>query len=137
MTSSTDTADEPMDVATSQDLSPPRKRSKKRHFDVRLKEVILNVYKYATKKKSLTTAADDIVEEVALKIGICKRSVYKVVREYRTRHSFAAPLTNQNRKHCIDLVDHGDKSAIRRKVHQFVFRNELPTIHRVLKEVND
>ncbi|VEN46476.1 unnamed protein product [Callosobruchus maculatus] len=92
--SSTDTADEPMDVASSQYLSPPRKRSKKNHFDVRLKEV-------------------------ALKIGIYKRSVYKVVREYRTRHSFAATLTNQNRNRCIDLVDHDDKSAIRRKVHQF------------------
>ncbi|VEN41814.1 unnamed protein product, partial [Callosobruchus maculatus] len=126
-----------MDLATSQDLSPPRKRSKKSYFDVRLKGVILNVYKYETQKKSLTAAADDIVEEVELKIGICKRSVYKVVREYRTRHSFAAPLTNQNRKRCIDLVDHGDKCAIRRKVHQSFFRNELPTIDKVLKEVND
>ncbi|VEN37080.1 unnamed protein product, partial [Callosobruchus maculatus] len=124
-----------MDEATRQDLSLSTKRSKKSHFDVRLKEVILNVYKYETQKKSLTTAADDIVEEVALKIGICKRSFYKVVREYRTRHSFAAPLTNQNRKRCIDLVDHGDTSAIRRKVHQLFFRNELPTIDKVLKEV--
>ncbi|VEN38809.1 unnamed protein product, partial [Callosobruchus maculatus] len=122
-----------MDVATSQDLSPPKKRLKKSHFDVRLKEA----HKYETQKESLTTAADDIVGEVALKIGICKRSVYKVVREYRTRHSFAAPLTNPNRKRCIDLVDHGDKSAIRRKVYQFFFRNELPTIDKVLKEVND
>ncbi|VEN61295.1 unnamed protein product, partial [Callosobruchus maculatus] len=124
-------------VATSQDLRPPRKMSKKSHFDMRLKEVILNVYKYETQKKSLTTAADDIVEEVALKIGICKRSVYKVVREYRARHSFAALLTNQNRKRCIHLVNHGNTSTIRRKVHQFFFRNELPTIDNVLKEVND
>lgn len=34
------------------------------------------------------------------------------------------------------MIDDFDKNAIRRKVHQFFFRNEIPTVDSVLREVN-
>ncbi|KAG5897793.1 hypothetical protein JTB14_020010 [Gonioctena quinquepunctata] len=44
--SSTDTADESTEMC----LSPPRQRSKKTNFDIKTKEMILNVYKHETQE---------------------------------------------------------------------------------------
>ena len=80
---------------------------------------------------------DDIALIVSNLTGICKRSVYNVLKEYKSNKHFSAPKTNQNRKNIIDLLDDADKNAIRRKVHAFYFKNELPTIDEVLSEVNN
>ena len=131
MSSSTDTADEVVDYS----LSPVRTRSKKRHFSADMKEVILNVFKNESEKDKTST-----IEEVAVKVadivGICRASVFNVLREYRMNHTFSEPITREHRKGIVTSLDEADKHAIRRKVHEFFFRNEIPTIDKVLEEVN-
>ncbi|VEN35550.1 unnamed protein product [Callosobruchus maculatus] len=51
-------------------------------------------------------------------------------------HSFSEPITREHRKGIVTSLDEADKHAIRRKVHEFFFRNEIPTIDKVLEEVN-
>lgn len=130
--SSTDSADESTTIC----LSPPKKRSKKSHFDIKTKGMILNVYKHETEENPLQLK-DEIINKVANKTGVCSRSVYNIIREYTTNHKFSAPKTNQNRKKIVDLVDDFSRNAIRRIVHQYFFRNELPTLDKVLKDIND
>lgn len=132
MSSSTDTADEPIPI----ELSPPKKRSKKSHFDIRIKEILLNLYKYEVQEDAISPI-DHIVEKVANKSGVCCRSIYNVVREYKRKHEFVEPKTNQNRKRIIDSMSEFDKNAIRRKLHQYFFKSEFPTIDKVLKDVNE
>lgn len=80
---------------------------------------------------------DEVVDKVASKTGVCGRSIYRIIREYKDKHEFSEPKTNQNRTNIIDSVDEFDKNAIRRKVHQYFFRSELPTIDKVLRDVNE
>lgn len=117
-------------------LSPVRKRSKKTHLTVEMKEVILNVFKSETRHNQEITVNENVLK-VAEKVGVSRASVFKVVREHKLEGSFAKPRTNPKRTTAVEKVDNADKHAIRRKVHQFFFRNEVPTIEKVLKEVND
>lgn len=130
--SSTDTAHEDVEVG----ISPPKKRSKKGHLDVRMKEIILNVYK-CEMRENPTLVLEELQNRVADKTGVCSRTVYNVIKEYKETHTFSAPKRKLTYKKYIDSIDDFDKNAIRRKVHQFFFRNELPTIDKVLREVND
>lgn len=128
--SSTDTASE---VDTF--LTPPKRRSKK-HLNVEMKQVILNVYKHEIVENQ-TSTIDEVVLKVSRKVGVCRASVFNVIREYKRNHTFSEPNTNKNKKTIVKSLDEADKHAIRRKVHDFFFKNEIPTIDKVLKEVNE
>nr|CAH7765939.1 unnamed protein product [Callosobruchus chinensis] len=130
--SSTETAEE---VDSSVELSPPRRRFKKRHLSVEVK-IILNVYKHEL-EDSADVTINEIVQKVADKVGTCRASVFNVLKEYKDSHSFSEPRTNQNRTSLIELVNDADRHAFRRKVHEFFFRNEIPSIDKVLRVVNE
>lgn len=117
-------------------ISPPRKRVKKGHLSVKEKEMILNVYKCEMQNNPEDVIVN-IVKTVSNKTGVSCASVYNVIRDYKNSHTFAAPKTNQNRKNSFDAIDDFDRNAIRRKIHNFFFKNEMPTLDKVLKEVND
>lgn len=129
--SDTESADENV-----QPLSPARKRIKKNHIDIRTKEILVNTYKHELQENP-ALALTDIQQKVADKLGVCSKTVFNVIKEYKTTHTLVEPKTNQNRKKSIDTIDDFDKTAIRRKVHQYFFRNEIPTIDKVLRDVND
>lgn len=122
-------------AGTSKKLSPPKKRPKKGHLGIHEKNMVLNVYKHEL-QESPERLISEIVQQVADKTGICRASVFNIIREYRTTGRFSAPKTNQNRNNSISAVDDFDRNAIRRKIHEFFFRNELPTIDKVLNIVN-
>nr|CAH7766760.1 unnamed protein product [Callosobruchus chinensis] len=129
--SSTETAEE---VDCSVELSPPRKRFKKRHLSVEVKKHELEY--------SAGVTINEIVQKVADKVGTCRASIFNVLKEYKNSHSFSEPRTNQNRTNqnrtsLIELIDDADRHAIRRKVHEFFFRNEIPSIDKVLRVVNE
>ncbi|KAF2889637.1 hypothetical protein ILUMI_16536 [Ignelater luminosus] len=63
--SSTDTADEIVEIG----LSPPKKRARKRHFDASTKEMILNIYKCEVNEKPGSTV-NDVAIKVANKSGV-------------------------------------------------------------------
>lgn len=130
--SSTETADENVDL---NGLSPPKKRTKRNHLSSGEKNIILNIYK-SEMLENPTSLVDEVVKRVANKVGTSCATVYRVIREYKQTHTLSEPKTNQNRKNSLDLVDEFDRNAIRRKVHQFFFKNEVPTIDKVLEVVN-
>ncbi|CAH1961997.1 unnamed protein product [Acanthoscelides obtectus] len=130
MPSSTDTADEVVNSC-----SPPRKRSKKRQLSAEMKEVILNIYKMEREENEASTIKE-IVVKVSHKVGVCRASVFNVLRQYKKNHTFSEPMTSKHRKSIVKSLDEADKHAITRKVHEFFFRNEIPTIDKVLQEVN-
>ncbi|XP_072381874.1 uncharacterized protein [Diabrotica undecimpunctata] len=130
--SDTNSADELANIP----LTPPKKRSKKGHLSVDVKEIIVNVYKHELQENpALILSA--VEKRVADKVGVSDSSVFKVIREYKTTHTLVVPKKCTTRKGKLESVDDFDKVAIRRIVHQFFFRNEIPTIDRVLQQVND
>ncbi|KAL3278355.1 hypothetical protein HHI36_013685 [Cryptolaemus montrouzieri] len=125
--SSTDTADE----STVENYSS-KNRPKKGHFTLNEKQIIFNVY---NRQMQIDSAPiNEIVEQVANIVGVSKTSVYR--QEGKENHSFSQPRTYPKRVKIADSVTDFDKNLISRKVHQFFHRNELPTIDKILNEVN-
>lgn len=80
----------------------------------------------------------EIVKQTASTSGVGEASVYRIIREKKNSTAgFSSPKKNKPRKTIQDKVDDCDKTVIRRIVHQFFFRNEIPTIDNVLGAVND
>lgn len=98
--------------------------------------MILNVYKTALESNPELTISD-IGDKAACITGVSKASVFRVMREYTNCGVLNSPKKTKLRKRVLDDIDDFDRNAIRRKVHEFFFRNELPTINKVLKVVND
>ncbi|XP_076179541.1 uncharacterized protein LOC143152859 [Ptiloglossa arizonensis] len=132
--SSTDTADEidSNDFA----LGPPNKRIKKTHLSVEEKQLILNIYKSLIQENP-TMLINDIVKKAATIAGVCRSTVYRVLREFKRTRTLSIPKEKRTRDTTIDSIDDLDKNAIRRKVHEFYMNNEIPTAEKVLKVVND
>jgi hypothetical protein len=60
-----------------------------------------------------------------------------VIKEYKSTHILKSPQKVKLRKKFSESVDKFERNAIRRKVHDFFFWHELPTIVRVLAAVNE
>lgn len=102
------------------------------------KQCVINVYK-SVMVENPGLLKDSAVEKVAEMVGIGKTSVYKTLADYK-RDSVAglkSPLNKKKRDDVFDKLDGQNKCAIRRKVHEFFFNNEPPTVDKVLQSVND
>ena len=65
-------------------------------------------------------------------------SVFKILREYKSIDHVQSPKKNKPKlKTVIHETDDVVKSAIRRKVHGYFFNNDLPTVDKILRTVND
>ena len=60
-----------------------------------------------------------------------------MISEYKKYGKLNSWKKTKSRKRVLDDIDDFDKNTIRRKVQEFFFRNELSTINKVLKSVND
>lgn len=97
--------------------------------------MILNVYK-AELQLNPTLNLTEIMERTCFSTGINKSSVYRVINEYKEFKVLSSPKKTRPRNSLLDSIDDFDRNAIRREVHQFFFRNEIPTIDKVLANVN-
>lgn len=70
-------------------------------------------------------------------LGIGQSTIYNTVLEYKRNKTVSSPNKTKKFKNVKDKVDDFDKYAIRRKVHQFWFNRELPTLDKVLTVINE
>lgn len=101
--------------------------------------MVVNVHKYVketwpTDKYPYKTS---IMEKTASILGIGVASVYRIIKEYATTGNVQSPSTTKKRLTFSEKVDEFDKQAIRKKVHGFYLKSELPTLKKVLQAVND
>lgn len=100
--------------------------------------MILNVYK--TVLLLITKILiDEVMKKVSDETGVSKTTVYRIIHEYKKKNQeLSPPKTNKNRAaYILNNVEDFHKSVIWRKVHDFFFLNELPTIDKVLSVVNE
>ena len=64
-------------------------------------------------------------------------SVYKVLAEYKTANGLSAPKKYHRAKGLLDNISQETKAAIRRKIHAFFFRNEPPTLDKILSAISN
>jgi hypothetical protein len=78
-----------------------------------------------------------VAEMTSLATGIGKATVYRIRKEANANSSMlSSPKKCRKRTSISEKYDDFTKSAIRAKVHEFFFRNELPTLNKIQASVN-
>ncbi|XP_026725848.1 uncharacterized protein LOC113492543 isoform X2 [Trichoplusia ni] len=78
-----------------------------------------------------------IIQKTASILGIGEASVYRIIKEYATTGNLQSPSKTKKRVTFSEKLDEFDKQAIRKKVHGFYMKSEIPTLKKVLQAVND
>ncbi|KAF9808730.1 hypothetical protein SFRURICE_016247 [Spodoptera frugiperda] len=124
---------DPQPSTSSQSLSPRKKRPRVA-LSVTEKVMIQNVYKHVFEEKAATLLPfetpekQECVSKTADILGIGVTSVYSVLKEYKENEQFKSPEKRGPKHNFKDKLDDFTFTAIRRKVHQFFYANEPPTI---------
>lgn len=117
-------------------LSPVKKRTPRKYLSKAEKDMILNTYK-TTLEFHPELSISDIGDRTAHITGVSKASVFRVIKQYKNDGVLKSPKRKKLRRCVKEDVDEFNRNAIRKKVHEFFFKKELPTVNKVLKVVND
>lgn len=120
------------------DFRSPRKKRKITHISENEKTMIVNVFKYVqeTWPTDKYASKTDMKKKTADILGIGKTSVYRVLKEYKETNTVRPPALPKKKSNLIASVDEFDKSCIRKKVHEFYLRGEIPNLNKILEAVN-
>lgn len=120
-----------MDSASTSQSKPDRQKP---HLSAGEKKIVLRVYESLRKdypEKNVTAS----VEKCSQMTGVSARTIYRILRENRLKGSVASAKTPPGRP--IKKVDDDIKYAIRRKLHSYFFQNKIPTIDKLLADINN
>lgn len=68
-------------------------------------------------------------------LGIAESSVYKIMKEHRETGLLSSPKKKTGRASIVNQMTEEAKGAIRRIVHNYFQRNELPTLNKLVTAV--
>lgn len=117
-------------------MSPMKKRPKRSDMSSNEKMIAINIYKYIEKSSGTYPIKTEILQTTAQVMGTSAKTISRILNEYKTG-TVSTPDRSKPKYDIVENLDDFTLSAIRRKVHHFYFDNELPTINKVLKAVND
>lgn len=117
--------------------SPIKKRLKRGDVSSNEKNIAINIYKYVERNTPTFPVKADIMKTTAEIMGVSIATITRILSEYKTTGAVSSPDRAKPKFEIIAKLDDFILSAIRRKVHQFYFNNELPTVDKVLKAIND
>ncbi|CAF4889007.1 unnamed protein product [Pieris macdunnoughi] len=111
------------------ELVSPRKKRKMSHFSENEKIMIINVFKYVkeTWPSDKYASKEEMKDKTSDILGISKSAVYRVLKEYTKTNTVEPAATPKKRLSIVDKIDDFDMSCIRRIVHSFYLKDELPT----------
>lgn len=116
-------------------LSPVKKNKCGQVIHSDKRKSVIDLYK-SVRTEGKEHSKDSIVDKIARFSGVSKRSVYYIISSYEKSKTVESPRNKKQRTTINEKVDSFDKFAIRRKVHEFFFRNEPPSMDKILKVVN-
>lgn len=74
---------------------------------------------------------------ISTETGIGQNTVQKIISDYKNVGVVKSPNKKKFRLTIKEKADDFEKNAVRRKVHNFWFKGEVPTLDKILKSVND
>ena len=99
------------------------------------KTIVLNVFD-ALCVENPSSTLNEIAKSTAHLTGVSVSSVHRARQERAEKGCLTTPGKKRPRKRPVTKLDEFLETAIRRKVHNLFFINELPTINKVLSAVN-
>lgn len=79
----------------------------------------------------------DIIKFISHQTGIGQRTISTTLSDYKKKGTVSSPNKNKIRPTIIEKIDEFDKNAIRRKIHEFWIRKEIPTFQKIFVSIND
>ncbi|KMQ83557.1 hypothetical protein RF55_19684 [Lasius niger] len=117
-------------------LSPTKRNKRGQLVHKRERLLIVNLYK-DLKEESPNISKKEAYGILSKRTGFGIFSIKKTLLEYERTGNVTSPNKKKHRITSNQRVDECDRNAIRRKVHQFYFNKELPTLAKVLQTVNN
>lgn len=104
------------------------------------KVIVLNVY-IKLREQNPGKSENGIIQLSAELTGVSERSIFKIISEMKKNGKVSTPgkkrPLKENTQTRERIYDDFTKTAIRRKVHAFFFKNEIPTAHKVMLAINE
>lgn len=117
-------------------LSPPKKNRPGQMVHRRERIMIVNLYKNL-KAENPNITKREAHTILSQRTGFGIYSIKNTLLQYEKTGGVTSPNKSKHRVSKLQLVDEFDRNAIRRKIHQFYFNKELPTLQKVLRAIND
>lgn len=98
--------------------------------------MIINAYKSKLEvnpRLTITEARAALSKE----LGIGQKTISNTISQYRQNKTVSSPNKTKIFQNVVSKIDDFDKNAIRRKIHQFWFNRELPTLDTMLTVINE
>ncbi|KAL1489530.1 hypothetical protein ABEB36_013486 [Hypothenemus hampei] len=105
------------------------------HLTVIEKQTLINMYKKILTDNSKSKTVN-VVSEIASVVGVAKSTVYRIIKEYKCTKMVSPSEHKGGRPALVKNLDESTKTIIRQIVNSFFSRNEIPTLDKVLSEVN-
>ncbi|KAL4112080.1 hypothetical protein QTP88_015928 [Uroleucon formosanum] len=102
----------------------------------RQKLMIINLYKTKMLQQPKLTIKE-VVKIISKELGIGQRTAQLTIAEYKNEKTVRSPDKTKIRATFKEKIDDFERDAIRRKVHEFWFRKQLPTLDKILIAVNE
>jgi transposase len=115
--------------------SPVKKNKRGKIVNSGQKVIVLNLFKKVTEENAALSKTC-VVDRVASMSGVSCRSVFNILKEKKTTGVVKSPSKKRKRISTVSSIDDFTKNAIRLKVHQFFFNNEIPTLDKIVQAVN-
>ncbi|XP_023937205.1 uncharacterized protein LOC112045306 isoform X2 [Bicyclus anynana] len=118
-------------------MSPMKKRPNSGGLTANEKMISINIYKHLMRSSSTYPEKGEITKATAQMMGTSEKTIQRIIKEYKIKGEVTSPSRSTPKYSIVDKLDDFTMSAIKRKVHQFFFRNELPTIKKITMAIND
>ncbi|XP_050500751.1 uncharacterized protein LOC126880746 [Diabrotica virgifera virgifera] len=118
--------------------SPPKKRGVNlgRHLSSNEKQFIINMYKQI-KIDDPGMKITAMVAKIKQATGVANSTIYRTIKEYKQTGTVRCPKNIGGRPAVLSRYDEKVKTSVRQIVHSFFFKNEMPTLNKILSEVNN
>ncbi|CAI6343204.1 unnamed protein product [Macrosiphum euphorbiae] len=101
----------------------------------RQKEIIISLYKYKiSEQPSINVKA--MVKLLSKETGIGQKTIQTTISDYKNAKPIQSPNRKKVRLTFKDKIDDFERNSIRRKVHDFWFSRQVPTLDKILISVN-
>lgn len=98
--------------------------------------MIVNLYKSKMLQQP-TLKVKEVVKIISTELGIGQNTIQSTIAEYKKKKTVSSPNKCKIRATYKQKTDDFERDAIRRKVHEFWFQKQLPTLDKILKAVNE
>ncbi|XP_025420201.1 uncharacterized protein LOC112690406 [Sipha flava] len=123
---------QPEEVTT---ISPTTKNKTGKCVSSSQKIMIVNIYKDIISKTPGIKYLD-IINRIRELTGLGRDTVKNTISQYKTTKTVSSPNRKRAKASLFDKIDDLDRTGLRRTIHSVWLKRELPTIDRILFDVN-